>query len=112
MTAFRLLRRIVYLLLDLLILLLIIRMALRLAGAGAAGFTSLIYAWSAPFVAPFSGMFPAARASGSVLEWSTLIAMLAYALAAYVIVRVLRVLLVPPVRETTIIEDTEEDFHE
>jgi len=63
------------------------RVLLKLLGANAlSGFTSFIYAISNPFALPFAGILGTTRSSGIVLEWSTLIAMAVYAVAAYGIV--------------------------
>ncbi len=84
---------IVYYILNIVEALLLIRFVLKLLGANsAAGFTSGIYAITEPFVLPFRGIFPTPSASGSVLEWSTIIAMIIYALVAYGIVQLLRLM--------------------
>ncbi|MBP7134609.1 YggT family protein [Patescibacteria group bacterium] len=68
--------------------LLAFRFVLRALGANSyAGFTSFIYAVSRPFAAPFDSVFPSSRAVGSVIEWSTLLAMLVYWLVAWAIVK-------------------------
>lgn len=68
--------------------LLAFRFVLRALGANPyAGFTSFIYAVSRPFAAPFDSVFPSSRAIGSVIEWSTLLAMLVYWLIAWAIVK-------------------------
>lgn len=83
---------VVYYILNIVEALLLIRFVLKLLGANSgAGFTSGMYAITDPLVAPFQGIFPTAAASGSVLEWSTIIAMIVYALIAFAIVQLLRV---------------------
>ena len=63
------------------------RVLLKLLGASTqSGFTSFIYGISSPFALPFAGILGTTRSSGIVLEWSTLIAMAVYAVAAYGIV--------------------------
>ncbi len=70
--------------------LLAFRFALKLLGANpAAGFSSFIYTITYPFTVPFSAVFGATRVSGSVFEWTTLLAMAVYALIAYGIVKLL-----------------------
>lgn len=66
-----------------------IRFVLKLLGANAgAGFTSLIYSVTHPFVAPFLGVFKISRiVEGSVFEWTTLLAMLVYWLLAIAIIK-------------------------
>ncbi|MDQ3018831.1 MAG: YggT family protein [bacterium] len=83
---------VVYYVLNVIEALLLIRFILKLLGANnASGFTSGIYAITEPFVLPFRGIFPTPTASGSVLEWSTIIAMIIYALIAYGVVQLLRI---------------------
>lgn len=68
--------------------LLVFRFLLRLVGANpASGFTEFIYATSAPFAIPFRGILPVSTADGSVVEWSTLLAMLVYVVIAYGLVK-------------------------
>ena len=67
-----------------------IRFILKLLGANeAAGFAHFIYAASAPFVAPFSNLFANPGSGGSVLELTTLVAIIVYALVAWLIARVI-----------------------
>jgi hypothetical protein len=68
-----------------------IRVILKLIAANpAAGFAQFISNATAPFLSPFAGLMRNATASGgSVLEVTTLIAMLVYALLAWGIVRLL-----------------------
>ena len=55
-----------------------------------AAFSRLIYALTFPFITPFAGVFPDSGASGSVLELSTILAMIMYPLFCWIIVRVVR----------------------
>lgn len=68
-------------------LLLVIRFFLRLFGAStAAPFVRWIIETSNPLISPFRGMFPDSVLSGGfVIEINVLIAILIYALAAYLI---------------------------
>jgi hypothetical protein len=85
------LRRVLYTLLSILEVFLAIRLLLRLLAANPdAVFSRLIYALTFPFIAPFSGVFPDSRASGSVLELSTILAMIMYPLFCWIVVRVVR----------------------
>lgn len=69
---------------------LVFRFAFKLIGANtAAGFTRFIYNLSDPLLAPFQLVLPAPRVSGSIFEWSTLLAMLVYWIIAWGIVRLL-----------------------
>jgi hypothetical protein len=84
--------QVVWYLAGLLEIILAFRFLLRLFGANPdAGFTSIIYSLSAPFVAPFMAVFNIQRVEGSasVVEWTTLLAMLVYWLIAWAIVRLL-----------------------
>lgn len=53
----------------------------------AAGFTSFVYGLTSPFVAPFVAVFRNMRVAASTVEWSTLLAMVVYWLAAWAIVK-------------------------
>ena len=68
--------------------LLAFRFLLRLFAANPnAGFTEFIYNITYPFVAPFLAVFRVTQVSGSVFEWTTLLAMAVYWLLAAAIVR-------------------------
>lgn len=76
-----------------------VRVLLKLFGANPqAGFAQFIYGTTAVFLAPFAALFPSPSASGSVLELSSLVAMLVYALLAWGIVRIVWVTLEEPPR--------------
>lgn len=80
--------QIVWYALGLLEALLAFRFVLQALNANpAAGFAAFIYAISAPFVAPFVAVFRSLRVATSTVEWSTLLAMLVYWLAAWGIVK-------------------------
>ena len=79
--------QIVYLIASIIDALLVIRLVLKLLAANpAAGFTSLIYGVTAPFVALFEGVFPNAQNQGSVLDLAALLAIIVYGLLAWGIV--------------------------
>jgi hypothetical protein len=64
------------------------RFVLKLLGANPeAGFTSFVYGITLPFAAPFLNVFRIPRVEGSILEWTTLLAMLVYFLIALAIVK-------------------------
>jgi uncharacterized protein YggT (Ycf19 family) len=64
------------------------RFLLKLFGANPnAGFTSFIYGITQPFAAPFLSVFKIAYAQGSIMEWTTLLAMLVYWLIALAITK-------------------------
>lgn len=68
--------------------LLVFRFLLKLLGANPdAGFTALIYMLSYPLAAPFLYVVRSTQVSGSVFEWTTLLAMLVYWVVAWGIVR-------------------------
>lgn len=63
-----------------------IRLILKALGANqAAGFAQFIYSITAPLVAPFVGMFNNPTYGASVLELSSIVAMIVYALAAWLL---------------------------
>jgi len=77
----------IYLLFGILGGLLAIRFVLALLGANpAAGFAQFIYSVTKPFLAPFVGLFGTARFGGSVLDVSPPVAIIVYALIAWVLV--------------------------
>lgn len=80
--------QIVWYILSILETLLVFRLLLKIAGANpVSGFVSFIYGLSGPFVLPFASVFPKITFAGSVLEWSTVLAMIVYGLIAWGIVR-------------------------
>jgi hypothetical protein len=69
------------------------RVALKALGANPlSGFTSLIYTLSDPLALPFRGILKVTLAGNAILEWSTLIAALVYALIAYGIVYLMQLI--------------------
>lgn len=86
----------VWLLTGILEILLGLRFALKLMAANpAAPFVDFIYTLSAPFLWPFFGITGTPAANDMVLEIPTLIAMVVYALLAWIVVRVIGLLMVP-----------------
>ncbi len=84
--------RIVYFILDVLLAVLAIRFLLKLFAANPASpFANFMYGLTAPFVAPFRGLFATTGTQPGVIEWHTLVAMAVYALIAYAIVRLIRI---------------------
>lgn len=70
-----------------------IRLILKLLAANPdAAFAAFIYNLSAPFVAPFQGIFATPQAQGSVLEIFSLLAILVYALVGYGLARLVQIL--------------------
>lgn len=85
--------RFIMYLLDIIEILLGIRFILRFLGAGPSEFSNVVFALSQPLVEPFQGLFRPGVAQGAVIEWSTLTAMAAYAIAAYILLRLLHILI-------------------
>lgn len=82
------LQQALYLLFALIGALLAIRLVLRLLGANpAAPFVSQLYGITAPLVAPFVGIFGTVQSSGSVLEPHSIVALVAYGLLAWLVVK-------------------------
>lgn len=80
--------QIVWYILGVLEALLAFRFILKLLAANpGAGFSSFIYNASYPFAAPFLNVFRITKVEGSVLEWTTLLAMAVYWLIAFAIVK-------------------------
>jgi YggT family protein len=80
----------IWLLFGIVVGILAIRFILKLLGANeAAGFASFIYGASAPFVAPFSNLFANPGSSGSILELTTMVAIIVYMLVAWLIAKVI-----------------------
>lgn len=100
-SAFRI-AQVVYIVFGIVIALIIIRVILMaLAANPGAGFTSFIYGITGPLVAPFQGIFATPRSSGgSVFEFSSVIAIIVYALVAWAVVRLIEIM--GPRRTTTI----------
>ncbi len=68
--------------------LLAFRFVLKLLGANpAAGFSHFIYSVSYPLAAPFLSVFRITQVSGSVFEWTTVLAMIVYWLVALGIIK-------------------------
>lgn len=84
--------QVIWLLTGMLEALLALRVVFRLLAANQTGFVSFIYQLSAPFLAPFAGIFGPSVTDRSVLEWSTIVAMIIYMLIAYALVAIMRLL--------------------
>jgi hypothetical protein len=87
---------ITYFILGVLEVILLLRLLLRLLGANeVSGFVAFIYNLSHIFVAPFNGIFNDQALGRSVFETSTLVAMIVYALLAWGIVSLGRLVFAP-----------------
>lgn len=87
-------KRVVYYILGIFEVLLAFRLVFKLLGANPnSGFVTSIYSISQVFLAPFTAIFRSAETQGietkAVLEPSTIIAMLVYALVAWGIVKLI-----------------------
>lgn len=81
--------QIVWYVLGLLEVILLFRFVLKLLDANTgAAFTRFIYDLSGVFTAPFESVFRITQVSGSVFEWTTLLAMVVYYLVAYGITKI------------------------
>jgi hypothetical protein len=80
--------QIVWYILGIIEALLMFRFVLKLLAANpSAGFSHFIYSVTYVFAAPFLSVFRSPRVSGSILEWTTLLAMLVYYLVALALIR-------------------------
>lgn len=89
--------RLVYFLFGILEVLLAFRLIFKLAGASlSSAFVSFIYGLSGMFILPFEGIFRRAVAPGietkAVLEPSTVVAIIVYAILAWGLVKLVRIL--------------------
>lgn len=82
-------QQVIYLLFGILEALLAIRFVLRLLGANpASGFATFVYGITEPFMRPFVNLFGQPAVGGSVLEWNALVAIVVYALIAWVLAKI------------------------
>ncbi len=82
-----------------------IRFALKLIAANAGNpFADLVYSFTDLFLKPFEGLTATPTANGMVLEVSTVFAMVVYALALWVLIRVVGVLFDKPPADSVAIE--------
>ena len=85
-----------------------LRFVLKLLGANAeASFVDMIYNFSAPFAAPFEAVFQTAQSGNFVFEWTTLLAIIVYALVAWGFVELIRA--ISPRRVAQTVETVERE---
>lgn len=73
-----------------------LRVVLKLIAANPdSPFARLVYRLTAVFLWPFAGLTATPAAGGSVLELSSIIAMIVYALLAWVLIKLVQLLLMP-----------------
>jgi uncharacterized protein YggT (Ycf19 family) len=84
--------QIIWYILGVVEILLAFRVILKMLGASVGSpFASLLYMVSDPLALPFSGIFGVtASLQGSQLEWSTLVAMIVYAVIAYGLIQLMQ----------------------
>lgn len=83
--------QVVWYILGVIEVLLAFRVLLKLLAANpASGFTQFIYGVSAPLAVPFLGVIASSTVGRSVLEWSTLLAMIVYLVVAYGIAKLIQ----------------------
>jgi len=93
--------RIIWFLTGLLIVGLVIRFIFKATGANtASSFVSFIYNTTAAFVAPFRGIFSDSASGSNVLEVSTIVAIVVWALIAFFVTWLLGIVLGGPSRGT------------
>lgn len=87
--------QVIWYILGVIEVLLIFRLLLKILGANpVSGFVNFIYGLSDPFALPFSGILrtTVSPSYGSVLEWSTIIAMIVYLVIAFGLVQLLQLI--------------------
>lgn len=84
--------QIIWYILGVIEVLLLFRIVLKLLGANPlSGFAAFIYLITAPLAFPFSGILPVSRSGNTIMEWSTIIAMIVYLLVAYGLVKLFQI---------------------
>ena len=103
---------IIWLLLGLLEALIAFRIMLKLIAANPANpFAMLVYNFSYLFVFPFMGLTAAPAAGGAVLELSSIIAMLVYALLGWAVERIVWVIFYRPREAAVAVTQTTQSEH-
>lgn len=98
----------IWLLTGMLEILLGLRFLLKLIAANPqTPFVDLVYSLSAPFLWPFFGITGTPAANNMVFETPTLIAMLVYALLAWIVVKVIRLAMTPTTSRSTTVSRRE-----
>ena len=101
LTALDFATRIIWFLTGLLLVGLVIRFILKATGANtASSFVSFVYNATAAFVAPFRGIFTDSVSGSNVLEVSTIVAIIVWALIAFFVTWLLGIVLGGPSRGT------------
>src|ERR1035437_4228104 len=80
--------QVVWFILGIIEVLLAFRFVLKLMGANpVAGFSSFVYGITYIFATPFLSVFHVLQVAGSILEWTTLLAMFVYWVIAFGIIK-------------------------
>jgi Ca2+/Na+ antiporter len=88
--------------------LILVRFVLLMLGANIqAGFVQWIYQTSGYFMIPFTAMFGTQSVDGAIIEWSALVAILVYAIIAWLIVTAISAL--TPSYSSEVVETEEDD---
>jgi uncharacterized protein YggT (Ycf19 family) len=96
-------------------LLLVLRFFFKLFGANAAApFTAWLYSTSGALLFPFRAIFqPVQLPQGGVIEWSILVAMLAYSVIGYLIGELLAIFVdQPEITKDVVVQDELDDISE
>lgn len=83
----------VYLVFGIIETLLLLRFVFGVTGANrGASIVNMVYSITDILMAPFNFVFPANAVAGSVFEWSVIVAMIFYALLAWIIMKIIRIM--------------------
>ena len=104
--------QVIWLLLGILEVMLALRFGLKLIGANPASpFAVFIYGFTGLFLFPFAGLTGAPAAGGMVLEFTTLIAMVVYALIGWAVERIIFLIFYRPRGPVTQTTTTDKHTH-
>ena len=85
--------QVIYLIFGILEGLILIRFAFRLFGANSATpIVSAIYSFTDMLMSPFRFIFPTSQVEGAIFDWTALVAVLGYAVFAWVLGKVIDIL--------------------
>lgn len=85
--------QVIWYILGVIEILLAFRVILKMLGANLnSSFVNLIYMVTDPLALPFRGIFQITVDQGAILEWSTFVAMIVYALIAYALVQLMQLI--------------------
>ncbi|MFA5932603.1 MAG: YggT family protein [Microgenomates group bacterium] len=85
--------QVIWYILGVIEVLLTFRVVLKMLGADISStFVSLLYTITDPLALPFRGIFAISADQGAILEWSTFVAMIVYALIGYALVQLMQLI--------------------